>query len=143
LGLSKVVENCHRYLQITFAEEIYLYCQVNDLNFPELRDVLNTKWNVQILEPREGIGGHCLPKEDSKSMKSKILAAAMEVDEDYKRYRDKLYSKPERRYLLRLLYALCLYYTRDLLRVCEKMILILSTLKREMEQTSMDYSSQF
>ncbi|MGB0028298.1 MAG: hypothetical protein WBP64_15795, partial [Nitrososphaeraceae archaeon] len=50
-------------------------------------------WNVDILEPRDGIGGHCLPKDtkmflqSSKSIRSKMLAAAMEVDEDYKRYR--------------------------------------------------------
>src|SRR5215831_14221960 len=100
--LTKVVENAHRYLQIAFAEELYLYCQANNVNFPELRDALNTKWNVEILEPREGIGGHCLPKdtkmflESSKSKKSKILAAAIEVDQDYKRYRAKLYSQPEK-----------------------------------------------
>jgi len=35
--------------------------------------------------------------ESSKSIRSKILAAAMEVDEDYKRYRAKLYSRPERK----------------------------------------------
>jgi hypothetical protein len=35
---TKVVENCHRYLQIAFAEELYLYCQANDINFLELRD---------------------------------------------------------------------------------------------------------
>jgi UDP-N-acetyl-D-mannosaminuronic acid dehydrogenase len=67
----------------------------------ELRDALNTKWNVEILEPREGIGGHCLPKDTkmflqpSKSIRSKILAAAMKVDQDYKRYRANLYSQPE------------------------------------------------
>jgi UDP-N-acetyl-D-mannosaminuronic acid dehydrogenase len=100
---TKVVENCHRYLQIAFAEELYLYCQANYINFPELRDALNTKWNVKILEPREGIGGHCIPKDtkmflqSSKSIRSKILAAAMEVDEDYKRYRAKLYSQPEKK----------------------------------------------
>ncbi|HET7148405.1 MAG TPA: winged helix-turn-helix domain-containing protein, partial [Candidatus Nitrosopolaris sp.] len=83
--ITKVIENAHRYLQIAFAEELYLYCQANNINFPELRDALNTKWNVNILEPREGIGGHCLPKDtkmflhSSKSMNSKILAAAMEV----------------------------------------------------------------
>ena len=97
-----MVENCHRYLQIAFAEELYLYCQANDINFLELRDALNTKWNVQILEPREGIGGHCLPKDtkmflqSSKSI-SKILAAAIEVDQDYKRYRAMLYSQPEKK----------------------------------------------
>jgi UDP-glucose 6-dehydrogenase len=48
---------------------------------------------VNILEPRDGIGGHCLPKDtkmflqSSKSIRSKILASAIEVDEDYRRYR--------------------------------------------------------
>jgi hypothetical protein len=65
------------------------------INFPELREALNTKWNVEILEPREGIGRHCLPKDtkmflvSSKFIRSKILVAAMEIDEDYKRYRAK------------------------------------------------------
>jgi UDP-N-acetyl-D-mannosaminuronic acid dehydrogenase len=90
---TKVVENAHRYLQIAFAEELYLYCQDNNINFPELRDALNTKWNVEILEPREGIGGHCLPKdtrmflESSSPRKNKILTAAMEADEDYQKFR--------------------------------------------------------
>ncbi|PWU78730.1 MAG: potassium transporter TrkA [Candidatus Nitrosopolaris wilkensis] len=93
---TKIVENAHRYLQIAFAEDLYLYCQANDINFPELRDALNTKWNVNILEPREGIGGHCLPKDtkmflqSSNRNNSKILTAAMDVDEDYKRFRAKL-----------------------------------------------------
>ena len=93
--ITKIAENAHRYLQIAFAEDIYLYCQANGINFPELREALNTKWNVEILEPRDGIGGHCLPKDtkmflqSSKSVtaRSKILKASMEVDEEYKRYR--------------------------------------------------------
>ncbi|MGA7899548.1 MAG: NAD(P)-binding domain-containing protein, partial [Nitrososphaeraceae archaeon] len=90
---TKVVENAHRYLQIAYAEDLYLYCQANNINFAELRDALNTKWNVEILEPSEGIGGHCLPKDtkmflqSSKIFKSKILNGAMEVDEDYRAYR--------------------------------------------------------
>jgi UDP-N-acetyl-D-mannosaminuronic acid dehydrogenase len=93
--IAKVAENAHRYLQIAFAEELYLYCQTNNINFPELRDAVNTKWNVEILEPREGIGGHCLPNdtkmflESSKGIKSKILTAAMNVDEDYREHRAK------------------------------------------------------
>jgi UDP-N-acetyl-D-mannosaminuronic acid dehydrogenase len=93
---TKVAENAHRYLQIAFAEELYLYCQANNIKFLELRDALNTKWNVEILEPREGIGGHCLPKDtkmflqSTSRRKSRIISAAMEVDEDYKRYRAKL-----------------------------------------------------
>jgi UDP-N-acetyl-D-mannosaminuronic acid dehydrogenase len=96
--VTKIIENAHRYLQIAFAEDLYLYCQTNNINFSELRDALNTKWNVNILEPREGIGGHCLPKDtkmflqSSKSIKSKILTAAVEVDQDYRRYRRQLAS---------------------------------------------------
>ena len=90
--LTKIVENAHRYLQIAFAEELYLYCKSNGISFPELRESLNTKWNVEILEPRDGIGGHCLPKDtkmfinSSNTIKSKILQAAMEIDEDYRAY---------------------------------------------------------
>ena len=92
--LSKIIENADRYMQIAFSEDLYLYCQANNVNFGELRDALNTKWNVKILEPRDGVGGHCLPKDtkmflqSSKSIKSKILMAAMEVDLDYRRFRE-------------------------------------------------------
>jgi UDP-N-acetyl-D-mannosaminuronic acid dehydrogenase len=95
--ITKITENAHRYLQIAFAEDLYLYCQANNINFSELRDALNTKWNVNILEPREGIGGHCLPKDtkmflqsSSNGRKSKILTAAIETDGDYKTFRTKL-----------------------------------------------------
>jgi UDP-N-acetyl-D-mannosaminuronate dehydrogenase len=96
--ITKITENAHRYLQIAFAEDLYLYCQANNINFSELRDAINTKWNVNILEPREGIGGHCLPKDtkmflqssSSNSKRSKILTAAIETDGDYKAFRAKL-----------------------------------------------------
>jgi UDP-N-acetyl-D-mannosaminuronic acid dehydrogenase len=90
--LTKIIENSHRYLQIAFAEELYLYCKSNNISFTELRDSLNTKWNVEILEPRDGIGGHCLPKDtkmfinSSNTLKSKILQTAIEIDESYKEY---------------------------------------------------------
>ena len=99
--LTKIIENADRYLQIAFAEELYLYCQANHINFPELKDAVNTKWNVNILEPREGIGGHCVPKDtkmfldSSRGIKSKILQAALNVDQDYRRFRqirDKQYQ---------------------------------------------------
>ena len=89
--LTKIIENSHRYLQIAFAEELFLYCQASGVDFWELREALNTKWNVSILEPREGIGGHCLPKDtkmflnSSNLVRSKIISAAIEADEEYKR----------------------------------------------------------
>jgi UDP-N-acetyl-D-mannosaminuronic acid dehydrogenase len=93
-GITKIAENAHRYLQIAFAEDLYLYCQANDIDFAELRVALNTKWNVDILEPRDGIGGHCLPKDtkmflqsSQSSGKSKILTTALKVDQNYRSYR--------------------------------------------------------
>ena len=90
--LTKIIENAHRYLQIAFAEELYLYCKSTNISFTELRESLNTKWNVEVLEPRDGIGGHCLPKDtkmfinSSNTIRSKILQAAIEIDEDYREY---------------------------------------------------------
>jgi UDP-N-acetyl-D-mannosaminuronic acid dehydrogenase len=90
--LTKIIENSHRYLQIAFAEDLHLYCQASGIDFRELRKALNTKWNVNILEPRQGIGGHCLPKDtkmflnSSNLVRSKIIAAAIEADDEYRRY---------------------------------------------------------
>lgn len=99
--VTKVAENAYRYLQIAFAEDLYLYSQANEINFVELREALNTKWNVNILEPRDGIGGHCLPKDtrmflqSSKTIRSKILTAALEVDQDYRRQRQSRVELPQ------------------------------------------------
>jgi nucleotide sugar dehydrogenase len=87
--LTKIIENAHRYLQIAFAEDLFLWCQAEEIEFKALRTALNTKWNVDILEPRKGIGGHCLPKDtrmflySSQRIRSKILDAAIEVDQEY------------------------------------------------------------
>lgn len=91
--LTRIIENVDRYLQMAFAKDLYLYCQANNINFPELRDALNTKWNVNILEPRDELGGACLPKDTRMFLQSsnfKILRAAMKVDKRYKEFRCKL-----------------------------------------------------
>jgi UDP-N-acetyl-D-mannosaminuronic acid dehydrogenase len=91
--LAEIIENVDRYLQMAFAKDLYLYCQANNINFPELRDALNTKWNVNILDPRDGIEGPYLPKDTKMFLQSsnlKILRAAMEVDKGYREFRSKL-----------------------------------------------------
>ena len=110
--ISKIAENAHRYLQIAFAEDLYLYSQANGINFAELREALNTKWNVNILEPRDGIGGHCLPKDTKMFLqsshppnKSKILSAAIEVDRVYRRYRQAKNIASRQRRGSRILYT--------------------------------------
>jgi len=96
--ITEHAENVHRYLQIGFATDVYLDCQTNNIKFRQLEDALYTKWNVNIVEPREGIGVHSLPKDtkmilhSTSRRESKLLRAAMEVDEDYKTSRAKLWK---------------------------------------------------
>ena len=88
-ALSKVVENAHRFLEIAFAEEVKLLCEAHALNFKNLRKAVNTKWNINILEARAGIGGHCLPKDTqmyldmAKNLSSSILESAVQMNKEY------------------------------------------------------------
>ena len=95
--LTKVIENTHRFLEIAFAEEIKMFCDDQDLDFLELRDAVNSKWNENILEAKRGIGGHCLPKDTrmyhelSKHLfKISTISAALQSNEAYEHYVDKL-----------------------------------------------------
>jgi len=61
--LCKVAENTDRYLKIAYAELLRMICETNGLDFEALRSAMNSKWNVEVLEARDGIGGTCLPKD--------------------------------------------------------------------------------
>lgn len=91
--LTKIIENTHRYIEIAFAEELKIFCDYTELNFEELRKAINSKWNENILEARQGIGGHCLPK-DSKMYLEQLktilpnptIQAAIQSDTQYRRH---------------------------------------------------------
>jgi UDP-N-acetyl-D-mannosaminuronate dehydrogenase len=86
--LSKLVENTYYYLRIAYAEELKLLCDENNLNFDELRDAVNTKWNVDLAEARDGIGGECLPKDIQFLInaypKTPLLHGAVNADVNYR-----------------------------------------------------------
>jgi UDP-N-acetyl-D-mannosaminuronic acid dehydrogenase len=90
--LCKIVENSYRFMEIAFAEELKLFCDRSGIEFSDLRNAINTKWNIKVLEPREGIGGHCLPKDSqmflnlSKNLieTSSLIDAAKKVDVEYR-----------------------------------------------------------
>jgi nucleotide sugar dehydrogenase len=87
--ICKITENAHRYLQIAFAEELKMICAKTGMNFDELRTALNTKWNVDLPEARQGIGGPCLPKDIryvTSVAPSEILESAMTVDKKYREW---------------------------------------------------------
>lgn len=86
--MCKVTENAYRFVQIAFAEELKTICDDLGLPFEELRNACNTKWNIEILEARDGIGGHCLPKDIRylwTLLHSPLLKGAIKADETYKK----------------------------------------------------------
>ncbi len=95
--MCKIAENAYRYVQIAFAEELRMICESIGLNFEEVRRACNTKWNIEILEARNGIGGHCLPKDIRYVIylypNSVLLKAAIEAD---KRYREWLKNRSQK-----------------------------------------------
>jgi UDP-N-acetyl-D-mannosaminuronic acid dehydrogenase len=61
--LSKPVENTYRFMEISIAEQLKEMCEAKGIDFEELRKAASTKWNINIYEARDGIGGKCLPKD--------------------------------------------------------------------------------
>lgn len=89
--LCKIVENSYRFMEIAFAEELKMFCDRSGISFDELRSAVNTKWNIKVLEAKEGIGGHCLPKDSQMFLNLlknvldiSIVEAAKKVDEQYR-----------------------------------------------------------
>jgi UDP-N-acetyl-D-mannosaminuronate dehydrogenase len=79
--MVKVVENAYRYVQIAYAQEVRQICDSLGVPFDEVRKGCNTKWNVDILEARDDVGGHCLPKDmgylSNLSTDSQLIRAAI------------------------------------------------------------------
>ncbi len=88
--MSKIAENAYRYVQIAFAEELRMICEENGLSFDDVQAACNTKWNTEILEARDGIAGHCLPKDirylASLSSFNALMKGALTVDEQYREW---------------------------------------------------------
>jgi UDP-N-acetyl-D-mannosaminuronate dehydrogenase len=66
-----------------------LLCEENNIPFEQVRKGANTKWNINLLEACEGIGGDCLPK-DIKYLaslgESPLLKGAVKTDKQYVNY---------------------------------------------------------
>jgi len=95
--MSKIGENAYRYVQIAFAEELRMVCEELGLRFDEVQDACNTKWNIEILEARGGIRGHCLPKDTqylaSLTAFNALIKSAMVVDKMYRAWRARKIQK--------------------------------------------------
>ena len=94
--LTKIVENSYRYVQIAYAEEMKILCDNLGVDYEELRDAINTKWNIDMLKAIDGIGGHCLPKDSQmvldlskKFVSNSIIEASKKVDSNYRMHLQK------------------------------------------------------
>lgn len=91
--MCKIAENAYRFVHIAFAEELSLICSAEGIDFNEVRNACNTKWNIDIPEAREGIMGTCLPK-DTRYLKlplnpAPLLDGAIQTDALYQKNRKK------------------------------------------------------
>jgi len=87
--LTKISENAYRYVQIAFAEELKMICEEHNIPFEETREACNTKWNIDLLEARDGISGLCLPQDirflNRLSRQLSVLDGAIVSNRHYKR----------------------------------------------------------
>jgi nucleotide sugar dehydrogenase len=85
--MCKIAENAYRYVQIAFAQELRMMCEELALDFVQVREACNTKWNIDIPEARDGISGVCLPKDTrylaSLSKFNRLVKSAMNLNEKY------------------------------------------------------------
>lgn len=88
--LSKPLENAYRYIEIAIAEELKMMCEKKGISFDHLRAAMNTKWNIDLKEARNGIGGKCLPKDcnfiNSFFDGNMLFRTALMVDKDYRSF---------------------------------------------------------
>jgi len=85
--MSKLVENSDRFVQIAFVEEVKMLCDEVGISIEDVRTAVNTKWNCDLLEARDGIGKECLPKDIrllASIGKTPLLDGAIESDKKYK-----------------------------------------------------------
>lgn len=61
--LTKTAENAYRDVNIAFANELALICQVTGADFLTVRDLVNKSPGRNVLMAGAGVGGHCIPKD--------------------------------------------------------------------------------
>ncbi len=61
--LTKTAENTYRDVNIAFANELALICQVTGADFLKVRELVNKSPGRNVLFAGAGVGGHCIPKD--------------------------------------------------------------------------------
>jgi UDP-N-acetyl-D-mannosaminuronic acid dehydrogenase len=61
--LTKTAENSYRDVNIAFANELALICDVAGSDFMRVRELVNKSPGRHVLLAGAGVGGHCIPKD--------------------------------------------------------------------------------
>ena len=85
----KLVENTFRDVNVAFANEIAMVCEIYGIDVLELRNICNSHPRVNILSPGPGVGGPCLPKDpylllnpqNSPQIKSDLISNARKIND--------------------------------------------------------------
>ena len=85
----KLVENTFRDVNVAFANEIAMICEIYGIDVLELRNICNSHPRVDILSPGPGVGGPCLPKDpylllnpqNSAQIKSDMITNARKIND--------------------------------------------------------------
>lgn len=60
--MTKILENCHRFVNISFMNELAIICHEMNINLWEAIEAASTKpYGFTPYYPGPGIGGHCIP----------------------------------------------------------------------------------
>jgi len=89
----KTSENAYRDVQIAFANEVALMCEILGVDVYEVRDLVNRSPFRNMHLPGAGVGGHCLPKDSwllafgaKGKYTPRLLAIAREINDGMPRH---------------------------------------------------------
>lgn len=89
--MSKLTENSFRDVNIAFANELSIICDILKINVWELIKLANRHPRVNILNPGPGVGGHCIAVDpwfivNSVPEQSKLIRQAREINDFMPQY---------------------------------------------------------
>jgi UDP-N-acetyl-D-mannosaminuronic acid dehydrogenase len=100
--ITKLVENTNYFQEIAYAQNLKMLADSANLDYETLRKAANTKWNVKILEARDGIGGECLPKDIQFLLAvmpdSELLNGLIKSDQQYRQHIAKTVKEPPKQH---------------------------------------------
>ncbi|MFW9975492.1 MAG: nucleotide sugar dehydrogenase [Candidatus Thorarchaeota archaeon] len=93
----KTTENAYRDVQIAFANEVALMCEILGVDVYDVRDLVNRSPFRNMHLPGSGVGGHCLPKDSwllafgaKGKYEPRLLAIAREINDGMPRHMSQL-----------------------------------------------------